>query len=333
MFLRRIPLFVACSLLLLGCGCAARRDFRDTLAQSHISAPSSPPLLVAAYQPWFGRTNHINVGYNSQDPQRVRQQIQQARGLGIQGFVINWYGPRHPFEDQAYTVAQKAANDDGQFKVAIMYDEDDSAPGDSTDAVLVDLQYAYDRYISSHAQVANGSYLTLDGRPLIFVFPKGPNTDWKRVRQTVESWENPPLLIMKDINEKWKDAFDGFYAWVQPGKLGWQPDGSNWGRGYLEDFYHRMNSEYPNKLAVGAAWPGFNDARASWSRNRKMDAKCGRTLEESLHVFHQYYDDKHPLSILMIETWNDYEEGTAIEAGYATCGVKQLPPMMAAGGQ
>jgi hypothetical protein len=133
---------------------------------------------------------------------------------------------------------------------------------------------------------------------------------------------------MKDINEKWKDAFDGFYAWVQPGQRGWQPDGSNWGREYLENFYIRMNNEFPTKMAVGAAWPGFNDTRASWSRNRKMDAKCGKTFEEALHTFRRYHDEKNPLPILMIETWNDYEEGTAIEAGYATCGLKQLPPTL-----
>ncbi len=334
MFFRRVQFVFAAALLIASSACAAKRDYRETLAQqNHFQGPSEAPMMVAAYQPWFGRPNHINVGYNSQDPNRVRKQIVEAKNLGIEAFIVNWYGPRHPFEEQAYTVVQKAANEDGAFKVAIMYDEDDSDPGDSTEAVLVDLQYAYDRYISSHAQVPNTSYLRLNGRPVIFIFPKGPNTDWKRVRQTVQSWEDPPLLIMKDINEKWKDAFDGFYAWVQPGKKGWQPDGSNWGRDYLEDFYQRMNTEFPNKLTVGAAWPGFNDTRASWSRNRKMDAKCGKTFEESLRVFRRYYDNRKQLPMLMIETWNDYEEGTAIEAGYATCGVKQLPPIMLAGGQ
>jgi hypothetical protein len=332
MFLRRLQIVLAIALTAATCACAAKRDYRETLAQSRIvQNPEQAPMVVAAYQPWFGRANHINVGYNSQDPQRVQRQINEAKNLGIQGFVVNWYGPRHPFEDKAYTVVQEAANQGPDFKVAIMYDEDDSGPGDSTDAVLVDLQYAYDRYISSHAQVSNNSYLRFNGKPVIFIFPKGPNTDWKRVRQAVQSWEDPPLLIMKDINEKWKDAFDGFYAWVQPGKEGWRPDGSNWGRAYLENFYVRMNNEFPNKLAVGAAWPGFNDTRASWSRNRKMDAKCGKTFEEALRTFRRYHDTNNPLPILMIETWNDYEEGTAIEAGYATCGVKQLPATMLGG--
>ena len=104
------------------------------------------------------------------------------------------------------------------------------------------------------------------------------------------------------------------------------------GEDYLENFYVTMKNKFPNKIAVGAAWPGFNDSRASWSRNRKMDSRCGRTFEDSLRVFRRYYDNDHPLPFLMVVTWNDYEEGTAIESGYANC--KGSPGTMSSyGGQ
>src|SRR3569832_406719 len=140
MLKKQLQTLLAIALTAVSCACAAKHDYRETLAQSHIvQNPNQAPMVVAAYQPWFGRANHINVGYNSQDPQRVQRQINEAKNLGIQGFGINWYGPRHPFEDKAYTVVQEAANQGQDFRVAIMYDEDDSAPGDSTDAVLVAL--------------------------------------------------------------------------------------------------------------------------------------------------------------------------------------------------
>jgi hypothetical protein len=135
----------------------------------------------------------------------------------------------------------------------------------------------------------------------------------------VNSWDERPLLIYKDPSEKWAGAFDGFYAWVQPGKTGWQRDGSNWGQEYLEYFYTTMTHNYPQKLAIGGAWPGFDDTRASWSRNRHMAPRCGRTLEESLQMFHRYYDSSRPLPFLMIETWNDYEEGTNVEGSSRGC--------------
>ena len=124
---------------------------------------------------------------------------------------------------------------------------------------------------------------------------------------------------MKDVHPEWANDFDGFYAWVNPGKQGWQPNGSDWGQQYLDNFYKTMVTQYPDKIAVGAAWPGFNDSKASWSRNRKMDSRCGQTFNDTLRMFRRYYTPEHQLPFLMIETWNDYEEGTDIEKGVDTC--------------
>ena len=274
--------------------------------------------MLAAYMPWFGQPGHIDVGYSSQDRVVLQKQIEQAKRLGISAFVVNWYGQRHAFEDRAYALMQQVAAENN-FKVAILYDEDDSDPARETEDVISDLQYAYDHYIGPQATTPRDSYLTYDGRPMIFIFPKGGNADWERVRQAVNSWENPPLLIFKDIHPQLANVFDGFYAWVSPGKQGWQTDGSNWGEQYLDHFYKTMISAYPNKITVGAGWPGFNDSKASWSQNRTMNARCGRTFVDTLRLFRRYYDAQHPLPFLMIETWNDYEEGTAIERGVDTC--------------
>jgi hypothetical protein len=305
---------------------------------NHALAPDAPaasgsPELLAAYQPWFGGKNHINVGYSSQDPAVLQKQIAEARQLGIDGFVVNWYGPRHEYEDKAYMLLQQAAAQSGgqsagtsAFKTAILYDEDVNDAGTATEKVIVDLQYAYDRYISPHALGSRSAYLRYNGRPVIFIFPKGGDTDWNRIRQLANSWEDPPLLIYKDPgpggtspSAKYAGDFDGYYAWVTPGGRGWARDGSNWGQDYLDDFYRRMSAQ-PNKLAVGAAWPGFNDTLAAWSRNRHMSARCGRTFEDSLRLWRRYFSPDHPLPFLMIVTWNDYEEGTAIERGIDTCG-------------
>jgi hypothetical protein len=306
----------------LGCGHA---DYKHSLrAQSgfasHGFSASHQPVMLAAYQPWFGEKGHIDVGYSSQDRTVLERQISDAKQLGISGFVVNWYGREHPFEDSAYALLQQIADGDREgFRVALMYDEDDSNPANATEAVLADLNYAYRRYISRSSQIPSSAYLRYNGQPVIFIFPKEGNTDWNRVRQAVNGWEERPILIYKDPDQKWAGAFDGFYAWVQPGKGGWQRDGSNWGQQYLDDFYTTMTRSYPQKLAVGGAWPGFNDTRASWSRNRHMNPRCGRTLEESLQMFRRYYDASRLLPFLLIETWNDYEEGTNVEGGGRGC--------------
>ena len=295
-----------------------KTDARMSLAANSVVEHAGDPTIIAAYLPWFGRPGHIDVGYSSQDRVVLEKQIEQARRLGIAAFVVNWYGAKNDFENKAYALMQEVAAEKS-FKVAVMYDEDDSDPATATDTVIADLQYAYEHYLGPHASANRDAYLRYQGRTMIFIFPKGTATDWNRVHQAVNAWEDPPLLIFKDIRPEQAADFDGFYAWVNPGKRGWQPDGSNWGEQYLDSFYKTMSTDYPNKIAVGAAWPGFDDSKASWGRNRKMDARCGRTFDDTLRLFRRYYDKEHQLPFIMVETWNDYEEGTAIEKGVNTC--------------
>ncbi len=296
---------------LVGCHHADMQQAIKTAA-----APQGNPVLLAAYQPWFGRPGHINVGYSSQDPAVLEKQIAQARQLGIRGFVVNWYGRRHTFEDKAYGLMQEAAAK-RDFQTALMYDEDVENPGETTEMVIADLRYAFDEYIGPDASDSRRAYLRYNNRPVIFIFPKNGNTDWSRVRQAADGWEEKPLLLFKDVNPKYANAFDGFYAWVRPSTENWSPD--DWGQQYLDAFYARMTSQYPGKLAVGAAWPGFDDSRAAWTKNRHMASRCGRTLEDSLRMFRRYYTPEKPLPFLLIVTWNDYEEGTAIERAESGC--------------
>ena len=74
-----------------------------------------------------------------------------------------------------------------------------------------------------------------------------------------------------------------------------------------------MKDHYPDKVAIGAAWPGFDDRRAPWGLNRYMDARCGQTFHEGMRLFHEAYESGEQPPFLLIETWNDYEEGTAVE--------------------
>ena len=314
--MKRLLIFLGIlSLFLPALGCA-KPNLKESLTA--MQAPSGDPMLLAIYQPWFGNKGHINVGYSCHDPSVLRQQIAKARELNIGGFVVNWYGPRKEYEDETYGLLQQTASQN-HFKVAAQYDEAVDHPGYATDAVIVDLQYLYDKYISTTGGPSREAYLRYNGKPVIFIFPKDSSTDWNKVRQITQGWPDPPLLIYKDQSEKFPNAFDGFYAWVQPGKAGWAQDGSNWGEDYLEYFYSNMSHHHPDKIMVGGVWPGFDDARASWSRNRRIANRCGKTFEDGLKVFRRYYGAQNPAPYLLIETWNDYEEGTAIERGINQC--------------
>lgn len=302
-----------CLLLLQGC---TQTGLRPALRRNLPSVEPAPRLL-AVYEPWFGHSQHISVGYSSQDPIQIRRQIDEARNLGISGFVVDWYGDREPFLDRSYALVQSAAAEK-HFKVAMMYDESEGDAGQSTDDALAALDKFNQIYLAPNA-AGRDAYLTYGDRPVIFIFPKSGHTDWNQVRVETNRWNPPPLLLYEDRPTSYAASMDGFYAWINPGKRGWAPDGSNWGDDYLRDFYHRMQSKYPDKIAVGAAWAGFDDSKAAWGLNRHMSQRCGKTLADTLSLAQQYSPPNHPLPFLLIATWNDYEEGTAIERGLAKC--------------
>ena len=274
------------------------------------------PRILADYQPWFGDPEHMNVGYSTQDPAVLHKQIQEAKSMGIYAFAVDWYGERLPFEDHSYALLQQVANED-HFRVCLMYDETQEDNGHATDDALEAFDKAYRAYIGPNAP-GYEAYVTYQGRPVIFIFPKRGHTDWGRVREAVNQWEHPPILIYKDDPPKQYDQdFDGYYAWIHPGRA-WDPHGADWGKDYLEKFYDKMK-EHPGKVVVGGVWPGFNDTKASWTLNRHMDRRCGQTFEDTLKIFHHYDDPEHPMPFMLIATWNDYEEGTQIETGVSDC--------------
>ena len=279
-------------------------------------AVGSSPEVVAVYEAWFGHPRHIDVGYSSHDPALIKRQILHAKAMGISAFVVDWYGDREPFIDTSYGLMQKIAAK-SKFKVAMMYDETEQEDG-ATDEAIADFTMFHDAYLSPKAP-GRQAYLTYDGRPMIFIFPKGMHTDWTKVRSLVNTWDPAPLLIYENLPGSDANAFDGFYAWINPGKKGWAADGSHWGKDYLSDFYRTMSSKYPDKMIIGGAWPGFDDARASWGLNRHISARCGQTYTDTLNFWRKYFAPADPIPFIMIETWNDYEEGSAIEPGLPTC--------------
>src|SRR6266851_1412261 len=93
---------------------------------------------------WFGGSNHMNVGYSSTDAAHVHTQITDMISRGINGVIIDWYGPNNN-EDQATKLVMAEAETHPGFSFAIMIDQGaikwDSCSGCSPQQALVsDLQ-------------------------------------------------------------------------------------------------------------------------------------------------------------------------------------------------
>lgn len=297
--------------------------------QLKYKATGPAPEVLAVYEAWFGLPNHIAVGYSSQDPDVIRTQIRKAKDMGIAGFVVDWFGDRQPFIDQSYANVQKIAAKE-KFHIAMMYDETNQEEG-ATDEVIADFTMFHDTYLASNAH-GREAYLTYEGRPVIFIFPNGGHTDWDKVRTVINKWNPAPLLIQENLPGANAAAFDGFYPWINPGPQGWAADGGNWGEPYLTDFYQTMGAKYSDRIIVGGAWAKFDDSKASWGLNRHMSARCGQLYRDTFNDWRKFYPADQVIPFILAETWNDYEEGSAIEPGIPACGDdSQAKPTAAAG--
>lgn len=276
--------------------------------------PGSTSKMYAHFMPWFGGTNHMNVGYRSDDPAQVQRQVTDMISRGIEGAIINWYGPNFSLEN-ATTLAmmREAETRSGQFSFAIMEDGgalkkcSSTAGCDVTQRLIDDLNYAYMTFEQSPA------YMRMNGRPLVFFFGvEAYVIDWNRVRNSVLG---NPILVQRNGGAFTATQMNGAYSWIAPETV---TAVDTLGLTYLDNFFTK-SLLYPAQLAFGSAYGGFNDTLAAWTKNRVIQQQCGQTWLTTMARAEKYYSAANQLPFMQIVTWNDYEEGSEIETGIDNC--------------
>ena len=257
---------------------------------------------------WFGQSNHMNVGYSSADPAQINRQIEDMISRGIDGVIIDWYGP-NTFEDQATQLVKAEAERHPGFTFAIMVDQGaiqwDSCSGCSPQQALIEqLQYVERNYFSSPA------YMTQEGRPVVtnFNIDLSYSVDWNAVNAALSSH---PIFLFQNNDGFTHTLSGGSYSWVMPAT-------SDDGMSYLTSFYDAGLS-VPGEKTVGAAYKGFNDSLATWGSGRIMQQQCGQTWLHTFLEVNGLYNSGRQLPYLQLVTWNDYEEGSEIESGIDDC--------------
>jgi hypothetical protein len=261
--------------------------------------------VLTALMGWFGDPDHISVGYDSRNPAQVGKQIDDMQSRGIDGTFLAWYGVDSYENTTAQALKQQSELRNG-FNFAIMIDHGtidwDTPPGMTpTQALIYHMNYVADNYFASPA------YLRVNGQPVIMEFGMelvSPAIDWPTVRSSVRG---NPLVVFRDSEGYSRPLSNGAYVW--------RPDGT---LGDLDDFYSTA-VQNPSKIAIGGAAKGFNDTLASWTQNRHASEQCGMTWVNGISEANKYYSADHQLQFIMVDTWNDYEEGTTIESGIDNC--------------
>ncbi len=260
--------------------------------------------VYAHLMPWFGDSSHLNVGYSSWNAAQVALQVNDMISRGINGMVIDWYGPNNTNLNTAtQLIFQEAVKHPG-FEVAVMLDAG-GVSGDPTTSVVSALNYIYTNYQTSPAYMRKG------GRPVDPFF--GVETlavNWGTVQASVPG---NPIYVFENNPGFTQASSDGAFSWV--GNFG---DPEDWGQSYLDSFYSAALS-YPNEHTFAATKKGFNDTMAPWTMNRVINQNCGSTWLNTFKEIGNYYSQTNQLESLQLVTWNDYEEGTEIETGIDNC--------------
>lgn len=303
---------------------SASNSFRGmangTPAASHVSKlpvrsllyPGASTKTYARVVPFFlASQKHVDVGYDSGDPQQVRRQVEDMMSRGIDGAIVDWYGTDHPDLGRSSFMFREAAEENSGFSFAIS--EDKGAlkncvrkPGcDVTRHLIEDLNYAYDHFEKS------ASYFQYDGRPVVFFFDVNLDPiDWGRVRKFVKG---NPLFIFRNKHALTQPESDGAFIWVDHTGHRDMP--------YLDDFYKEYLDVRRLRPVIGfaSAYKGFDDRAASWSENRVTNQECGQIWLDTFAKLNHYFSPSNPIEYLQVVTWNDYEEGTEIETGIDNC--------------
>jgi hypothetical protein len=257
---------------------------------------------------WFGGSNHMNVGYSSTDASQVHNQVMDMISRGIDGVIIDWYGPNNN-EDAATKLVMAEAESHPGFTFAIAIDQGaiewDSCSGCTPQQALVsDLQYIEQTYFPSKA------YLTLQGSPVVtnFDIDLHYTVDWNAAKAALST---APVFLFQNYSGFTHVLSDGSYSWVMPTT-------TDYGMSYLKGFYN-TGIPFTSEQTVGAGYKGFNDSLASWGLGRVMGQQCGQTWLQTFSEINSLYHSGKQLSALQLVTWNDYEEGTEIESGIKNC--------------
>ncbi len=269
--------------------------------------------MFAHLMGWFGGSNHINVGYNSDDANQVAAQVSDMASRGYDGLILDWYGPTHGMEDDVAKLLAVEVPKHPGFTWALIEDQGGlktcaNTSGCDVTALLINhLTYAYNNYEQSP------SYAKFNGRPIVLFF--GVETlsgiDWTRVKAGVPG---NPVFIWRNSGGFTKPLSSGSFAWVNVNKS----DPTDIGLSYLDNFYS-TSLKYLTEATFGTGYKGFNDSAASWGTSKLINQNCGQTWLTTMAEMAKYYSSSLDMFGVQIATWNDYEEGTEVESGIDNC--------------
>jgi hypothetical protein len=258
------------------------------LVAVHAPAPqaATPVVRAAFYYPWypdawnqsgvdpFSQYQPSDGYYSSADPTVVKQQIAAMQYGNLDAGIISWWGQGS--QEDSVVPTDLAAADGTGFKWSLYY-EPEGYGDPSVAQIQSDLTYIKQRYAS------NPNYLTIDGKPVIFVYA-GPNDGCAMANRWLQA-----------------NATEGFYTVLKVfnGYLVCASDASSWHQ------YGPAEAEDNQPGYSFAISPGFY-------KKGELAPRLVRDLPAWAQDVKEMVASNEPLQL--VTTFNEWGEGTAIES-------------------
>ncbi len=255
--------------------------------------------------------------YNSYDDGRIGDQIEMAKGAGIDAFIHTWLGRgENNLTDIVLNKGLGQAAGRG-FKIGVSVDLSPDGWLLTEEALVRELSYLYGSVINHPA------YLRYNGKPIIYFWgqERFPVDTWARIREQIDPNHNA-TWISEGTSTRYIGVFDGLYlfntAWsASPGSTAQQFRSLTYGAG--------------GNLFTPTVMPGWDEDAVAETQNRtnptdRQERAGGRFLYNSWVGATTANTD-----VILIVSWNEYLENSHIEPSelHGWAAIDTLKPLIA----
>ena len=246
------------------------------------SGSYSPPATWSAYYlpSYPDSTWNPSVQlYDCSDTELLRWQDRAMARAGIDIAIASWWGIGG-YEDVAFAKAIRTCK---SVQWCIYYERE--AYGDpSPQKIYDDIKYVIDNYGPTR------NYAKIDGKWLVLVYGSGGE-------EAADRWRNAKAML----------ASDGYDVYLNGDKAA-APDPWDSVHSYRPVVYQGLTDTLPN--VDDSAWiaPGF------WKVPEERP-RLEHSLSEFTSAWNNIVENRDSYRFILIETWNEWHEGTQIEPG------------------
>jgi hypothetical protein len=281
------------------------------------------PLALAQYFAWFDGDgwNDCNISagdqplepYHSDDPATIARHIQMANEVGLDGFLLHWFGPGDRTDRNFETMLNRSRWSDFTATIVFSYHIWHAAPHPTQESIVTALRYVLDRYSDQP------NFLRVDDKPVLFFIdvyrtPGGPTPQqfWAAVRDQVDP-QRQTWWMAEGLDASYLEVFDGLYVFKIT-HADYPNDylkASRWA-GRVRQWEQQTGQP---KLWLATISPGWDDLRAGCRADVRVPNTPHRREREDGALYQATFDAalKSNPDWLLLSSFNEWVEGTYIE--------------------